>query len=1147
MSIPITLRAVIARWQSMKVKADPANPDFSVGVGGSNMNMDVSHLNDRTCGSESNERAQNSSQQNVMIPPGIVNYSNSINNASSTTTTQPPKSHTQTTPSYSISPVNYPQQPPQSPMDILSYINMNPFLSLSNQLSMTGSSSFPNLTPNMAIQMLASQMGQTTAPSPMLMGLLDQVGQSQKRRKRKNTTDTLPPQQQSNPQVPIRPNQSPSRQSSNQKSPIRRQSDSSDGSGVEKNAINILMSELGMDQLPDSRWNIDITPVSSSGENVDDADPLKNKSGNKKPGPKRSISLDSHSSEELSGIQSMMDNPDFKPLMTPSLSITPVSTTSSNVNSLLASIRPGIEIIPLPNPVTIPTSITVTPILPKLGGGSSSSSSNDKQENRQKKSKDRSGSGKRKLDGNDMTDSKPSKIPFMDSRGKMSPNIHMTKKPSSPTINNNSNSPNKPMVASQGKPSVSTLKSVSSSTSGSPKYSDASKPKLKKPNLKVVKNLSNLSIPPLKAISSDMSTTSQMIKQEPQGSKLDMSKGDPKLINQVQMASAAVTAALQQAAASLVANANAQKPAPLQKKGGLAAVIGKLKSVHSVPEMPGDKKELATTMSTKDYLKVSSAITNDVLQQKKALGATTGGSGGNQEYMIKGGQGLKLTINKTKLKDPTKSPKPGGLGLKSPSGIKKLVPGMKPLTALSAKLASVTKKSTTPTKELKDNMSLTKPNVQQKPKDSKPRMESEDLTKKLFLPGAVKSLESGMFASAPVFDPNKFQIPKKSRSIPNLGSSSSNTSDNITSSSSSSSNSNNNKSNNDSSSSSSSSTNKYQSSSERKEKISPTPTPIPMEVDAPAPELTAETSSTTSSSSITIRSEPPALIEVGLSITTKTTTVSVSPPPPILAETTTNSEPDSTTGFGGQQQVSEPTSKSELPGSSTSTAEAAPAEALNAADFASPESPTDPLNCGMNVSTPQNIPTTPLNSASSEESPKVIPSASVTPPPPIETPVAAPVPVVPAPAPVEEMDEDQLVIDDGQGDNSASSNNSNVFSDTKTVSENIASEPSDGSNAKVTEEKSKSPEMPPPPPPVEVASAPPATSPAPILPPVSPKPVASPLSASMVSIASVHIVHSPQPNSPALRSPLVSASPAASPYAIDDDLMDEALIGGSAK
>lgn len=1229
MSIPITLRAVIRRWQSMKAKADPPNPDFSVAVGGNGLgNLDVTRINDRSCGAESADRKSNASHQNVMVPPGIMNFNNVA--AGNATNKPPPPPPLSASSSYSISPVgNYASQSPQSPMDILSY--MNPYL---NQMNLAaGGPPFPNITQNMAIQMIASQMGQNPAtPSQMLMGLLDQVGQTQKRRKRKNTTDNLPSPKVS-PQS-IRPSQSPSRPPH---SPMRRQSDSSDGSGAavdKSSAINMLMTELGMDQLPDSRWNIDITPVNTSSESIDDLDSFKKQMAIKKTTPKRSLSLDSHSSEDISSIQSLIEGQDFKPLVTPSLSITPVSTTSSSVTSLLASIRPGIEIIPLPhnNPVSIPTSLTVTPIMSSAKSNNNSNNNNEKQD-KPKKPKDRTVPGKRKFDpsaGGSEGDGRPTKLPFLDNRGRISPNINFTKKPTSPNLL--LNSPSKPSVpTSQGKPSVSTLKSVSSSsTPNSPKLGENSavKQKIKKPNTKGLKSFMGMgNIPQLKALSpAAVAVPSSPVKQQGTGGDSNnqliggmegsrMTTTDAKLMSQANQA--AVTA-LQQAAATLVANA-AQKPhaaTNIAKKGGLAAVIDKLKSVHSSTEVPSiggppsssssssslDKKEssassaAATTMSAKDYLKVSSAITNDVMQQKKALTANSTVPG--QEYMVKGGQGLKLTINKAKLKDPTKSPKPGGLGLKSPlSGvIKKGIPGMKPLShlsALSAKLAIVTKKSTPINKDLMKDLSSLKPGntPSSKVKDGKPpRLESEDLTKKLFLPGSVKSLESGTFASAPIFDPNKFQIPKKSRGASNAYENNSNSNKTTSSSSSI---------EKDISSSSSTLTSKsgkstpppsltsnFMDFSLAKEKASTSST-VPaaslvgasssMEMDTTAPpELVSEICSTATSSDGSWRSEPPALIEVN----------SIAPSVPLFMEKSKSE--DSAIMF---TQPQAPQAVEQAKGLLASTSPPlghginrnnnSGTNEVSSMDFTSPESP-DPVNLVVNSSSaPQTIPTNPVSSPGTPlnaDGPNAVQAPSgmnVTPPPETATqqqqqsPARIPTPPQimnlqtqpPPQIPPEDVDEDRLIIDDGHA-NSNYTSAVPILKEIETVPPNSATSVSSETVEKCVEEKSKSPEMPPPPAPVDLSSSSSNSSfasPQTVVfaPPASPKGVPSPLGGvggggATMSIASVHIVHSPQPNSPSpalLRSPLVqmSASPAASPYQIDDDLMDEALIGGSSK
>ncbi|CAG7785161.1 unnamed protein product [Allacma fusca] len=160
-------------------------------------------------------------------------------------------------------------------------------------------------------------------------------------------------------------------------------------------------------------------------------------------------------------------------------------------------------------------------------------------------------------------------------------------------------------------------------------------------------------------------------------------------------------------------------------------------------------------------------------------------------------------------------------------------------------------------------------------------------------------------------------------------------------------------------------------------------------------------------------------------------------------------------------------------------------------------------------------------------------------------------------------DEDSLVIDVNQEKKSESSSSSNNCENMKSSNNATAS----SSYSKEEESLKVKDIMPPPPVPDSTSSSGFAvpignvTSPASnsssivsslIANPVVtgsialPVPTVTPVTTT-VPIVSVHIVHSPQPNSPALlRSPLIVQSPHsshASPYPIDDDLMDEALLG----
>ncbi|CAG7726964.1 unnamed protein product, partial [Allacma fusca] len=684
LSIPITVRAVIRRWQTMKSKYEPPNSEFNIPVGGSYGSDNVNQLqsNEISCGAES-ERAQNqqqqSSQQGPMVP-GVVMGLNGTGNApaNSSLSTQQQSNNTSAPSSgrhpsgsntYTISPIpnnnsnnnnnnasangnsgnmnnfSTPSATPsgqnqQNPMDLISsYIN--PLFSLSNQLNL--GNALPGNFPNIG--------GLTLQNLQNLTGLLDQVGQRGRRRKRKGTSSDSNANQipggplniQGNTTNVPRPSPSPSPKSPRMlpnKSPKRRPSEGSDISDTSQGdntraptpqtpltprgdnsnsnaAINLLMTEMGLD-IPDPRWNIDITPVGGSGnssatqamenfiasklltgfgsaaaassnnasassqnqgnefnmENFDsDMEMEATQMGGSSTGndftnkfsvpqnkkltgkksrdfPKRSVSLDSHSTglDDLSSnLQSFLNSAaansgnndsagvgsDFKPLVTPSLSITPVPTNSSpsqnTVNSLLANMRTGIEIIPLPNPVQIPNSITVTPINPKplvqLSENSNKKNSKDKKNEdsnldggttiKKKIGPAPDGSSKKERkrkasnllppildeDGLPIHDFNPGKQPKLlgpfgtvpgsgnfsnmgntDKKGNAGMSVSLknssppfslnVKKPGSPNLNR-APTPNKsgsPTPKMGGKPSVSTLKSVS----GSPKYPDIS-------------------------------------------------------------------------------------------------------------------------------------------------------------------------------------------------------------------------------------------------------------------------------------------------------------------------------------------------------------------------------------------------------------------------------------------------------------------------------------------------------------------------------------------------------------------------------------------------------------------------------------------------------------------------------------------------
>jgi len=1383
MSIPVTIRTLIKRWQTMKSRYKPPNPDYSVSIGGVNADpFNQLQSSEVSCGTESQQSQQTSGSVGNQQIPGMINASalSSGNLPGRISSTSAAKGSTSTASGNN----NFSAPQSQNPMDILSNY-MTPFLS--NQLGMGGNfanlsglslQSFPNV-PNMAMQMnmsmLAAQMqNQNQKSAPMLMNLLDQVGQRGRRRKRKGTSNDSPTNNsnQGNTNIP-HPSPSPSPKSPRAamqpgRSPKRRLSDGSDVSGDSQGDSRAGTPQtptgsayggmFGNDQFQqqqqtgEMKWNVDITPVNNesidallasklmqnvgtSGKSSEadvilsseydmEMDPdLKsvkrmqsNTSNSKKARDflKRSMSLDSHSNmDDHSGLQSLMQSgaegaqgasgDNLRSLMPPSLSITPVSSSShgggnSNVNSLLASIRPGIEIIPLPTPVSIPSSVTVTPIMSKSGLLDKKLLLKDKKLSDDKKldKKER----KRKGEEDGFMESKHSKLQsggfaqggnvFMTIEKSKSLGINKTlttmsgmnvtpvkKSTTAPSMNRppmKSSSPT-PKVSS-GKPSVSTLKSVSSS----PKYqSDSSgissttgsslstkmKSKDKKPGQsnKAVKNLIGLgsggtsgmpAIPTLKPmssvdntqLSSALANLSQSLfksnselnsnKSETSSSnsgsnnnKSDFEKSGNSSSKTSDQTKPSIYQAQSQAAAAAAAAIAAQKSA---KKGGLLAVIDKLKSQHSVDsdsgsggsnggngngskKEPSSKPEGVKSVSSEGKKVLGgpsssgSSATAGVPQVPGGNGSGSGTTGtGSSEYMVKpGGQGLKLTINKTirpkdlgglgKDKSKLVSSKPstgsGSLLTKKPG----TPPLIKPIAGLakspvsSNNGSSITgsivtsgnpsKKSTSSNSTIKESSPKSSSKTSKDFAAGKAQVEM-DLTKTLFMPGSVRCLDSTGTGEAPKFD-SKFQIPKKSRSstpsIPTVTSSSSSDIAPAT---------------------------KPEKDISGKDKME-TPAKSSFHKDSGMPNITSQGESsigfsdssnsqpsfqeqencskgTKSDDSATEenKSEPPALLPM-----TSLPTYETNPVEPI--KQTPASEPDSTTAevvSSSSQPTIEPTNEAnpapvhvdEKISTTRVTTGVTVSEKRGSPGtkeiFTSPASP-DPLSSTsdeQSYKAPATIPTTPLNAA-----PVVEPSP--------------PIPMSPVPSP----EEDQLIMDiPSERVFSNSEQQSTPKPPQPSVQEQLPTVSSD-----TVTDSQLSDKMPPPPvPSLDSSLAGQANKPV-----LSPSPsstsantagsaptcvsaavpisnvgggsssstssVMSPSSSGssilrtsgaseansssdiemediVVPIVSVHILHSPQPKSPLLKSPLVVPSPHsshASPYAIDDELMDEALIG----
>lgn len=394
-----------------------------------------------------------------------------------------------------------------------------------------------------------------------------------------------------------------------------------------------------------------------------------------------------------------------KNLVPPSVSITPISTTPQpqpGFNTSMSGIglerRPGIEIIPIATTPTtsLPSSITITPI-------SSSKSSGEERRSEKKSSKSRSDEKskvekkrKRKREESQMgppdklppkqdplskpvsvsikpAESPPLQTPTSPSMirkfstsptqgrslsisGKSSPSMlkpikasssshhspkhspaHVMSSPKHTTLpgisspKNHGTSPKHPSTSGSGKPSMSTLKSAANSPSS--KSSDSFKSKStskesssREKEKKVSSNVFSVSNPKVK-------TSSVKLKQ------LDISTSD--IQNQTQcdsLPSPSGTIDLSKSSLNQVRN----------RKGSLSAVIDKLKSAQHCSE--GESSSGNGKSSNRDRTSSSSSKMTENKTTSK-LGETK-----NSEYMVKpSSDGMKITINKTRMKESSKS------------------------------------------------------------------------------------------------------------------------------------------------------------------------------------------------------------------------------------------------------------------------------------------------------------------------------------------------------------------------------------------------------------------------------------------------------------------------------------------------------------
>lgn len=401
-----------------------------------------------------------------------------------------------------------------------------------------------------------------------------------------------------------------------------------------------------------------------------------------------------------------MDLAENKNLVPPSVSITPISTTPQpqpGFNTVLTGMgldrRPGIEIIPIATTPTtsLPSSITITPI-------SSTKSSSEERRSEKKSSKSRSDDKsrlekkrKRKREEGPMgppdklppkqdplskpvsvsikpAESPPLQTPTSPSSmirkfstsptqgrnlsisGKSSPSMlkpiksssshhspkhspaHVMSSPKHTTLpgisspKNHGTSPKHPSASGSGKPSMSTLKSAANSPSSKSSDSFKSKSTSKESSSrdkekKVSSNVFSVNNPKVKS-------SSVKLKQ------LDLSSGD--IQNQIQNDS------LPSPSGTVDLNKSSALNQARNRKGSLSAIVDKLKSAQHCTE--GETSSGNGKSSNRDRTSSSSSKMTENKTTSK-LGETK-----NSEYMVKpSSDGMKITINKTRTKESSKS------------------------------------------------------------------------------------------------------------------------------------------------------------------------------------------------------------------------------------------------------------------------------------------------------------------------------------------------------------------------------------------------------------------------------------------------------------------------------------------------------------
>lgn len=387
-----------------------------------------------------------------------------------------------------------------------------------------------------------------------------------------------------------------------------------------------------------------------------------------------------------------------KNLIPPSVSITPIN--SSNFNSVLSGItmgrRPGIEIIPISSASTqnLPSSITITPINSTSGSSSSktdkkssSSGSSSKQQQRDDKSRwDKK--KKRKRDDSPM--GPPStKIPSLKQDGLTKPvsvSIKTTDgSPISPTGLLKKFSPSPvPKLNSGSNPGTSKPSPRNSPIyHGSPKNQSPkhglSSPKHPstsgsgKPSMSALKSAANSPSSKNDKIQSSSSSSKSSSKDKERSGDREKKLSSPKLkqssvkLKPLEIPITSPNDLMSSSGDSPnsgifdLTKSSSNNQLARNRKSSLSAVIDKLKSaqhtvVDDIPQSPGSS---GGGSSQQQPIKSNSSSSQPIKERQISSGSSkmnSISSSKNSEYMVKPSlDGMKITINKTRTKDSSVS------------------------------------------------------------------------------------------------------------------------------------------------------------------------------------------------------------------------------------------------------------------------------------------------------------------------------------------------------------------------------------------------------------------------------------------------------------------------------------------------------------